>query len=451
MVYYNKNNKKEHNKYKLTKKHNPSELLNSKLHKSKKRLRLNIKSKSYYKKKTENTEKNEIKDTKLRKSANPIYNLEHHMQQGGYKQSKALQRILIKMYRTFNRLQGKYFPKMIIVKTKLYDIEQKKGISKVQRMVNHIIDIEERLHFLNNTTGTSADDMLKYDTSIEDLKGFKKWYGDKWYGKSGRWWRFDITMKGSTKKSEIEKRCRILQDYIRKKLMKEISFDKVKELNKCRKPYWKGGFMERHGKDTLICNINLYRKLEAKFNKYYQKFQTQYLNFIKTMGLTCDQMREYESKMLTTLNPVGSEITLPERFDYSLCNNYETIHLNVIKSFDDLSKKLSNDIDKKKAMNTNKLTEFQKTYNKDISKYINKAKKGSKTQDKLKASIDKNILINKISTDVKNGFDGVFTQFQDYVKSFNQLSDLEITAEFHETHLEALSTRSKLKKLKEMF
>lgn len=38
-----------------------------------------------------------------------------------------------------------------------------------------------------------------------------------------------------------------------------------------------------------------------------------------------------------------------------------------------------------------------------------------------------------------------------FIKSFNQLSDLEITSEFHETHLEALSTRSKLKKLKEMY
>ena len=437
MVYY-KNKNEQNIKKQLTKKQDPNELLNSNFKKTKKRLIINggyknNSNKDNINKATHNIiNRNEINQlvnsiTKIdNDNDNDKHNNKHnnHLQEGGYSKSKALTRILVKSYRTFNRLQYKYFPKMVLIKSKLYDVEEKKGITKIQRMVNHIIDIEERLQFLNTTTGVKETDMLKYNTAAEDLKGFKKWYGSSFLGigSGDKWWQFDITVdrslfsKNRVGKSDLEKRFRKLQDYIRKKLMKEITFDKVKKLTDCRNLR---GYGKRHRKDTLICNINKYRKLEAKFNKYYKKFQTQYINFIKTMGLTCDQMRDYQASLGDFADPIklGNEIKLPERFDFSLCQNYESIHVNVVDSLDKMSDKLNTEYEALKSINETSISK----YNKDKMKYVKKVKNGSNTQDKIKKNQEKHKYVKEVSGEVKSGFDGLFTQFKGYVKEFNNL------------------------------
>ena len=67
---------------------------------------------------------------------------------------------------------------MVLIQSKLYDVEDKKGISKIQRMVNHIIDIEERLHFLNTTTGIKEIDYIIGDPHVTPLDT-KEYFSEK--------------------------------------------------------------------------------------------------------------------------------------------------------------------------------------------------------------------------------------------------------------------------------
>ena len=69
------------------------------------------------------------------------------------------------------------------------------------------------------------------------------------------------------------------------------------------------------------------------------------------MGLTCDQMRDYQASLGDFADPIklGTEIKLPERFDFSLCQNYESIHVNVVDSLDKMSDKLNTEYEALKS------------------------------------------------------------------------------------------------------
>jgi hypothetical protein len=401
MVYYKKKINQNTNKQ------NPSELLNSK--KTKKRLLITGGYKSNSKNEaidintkdtilSNNNHINHINNNHTNSKSNYLYEETDIQEGGGYKKSKELVRILAKSYKTFHKLQDKYFPKMLLIKDELFDPEnKKKGISRIQRMVNHILDIEERLHFFNNPGETKETQLANYDTGIDELKTLKKWY-------KGKWWKFDVTLDrrnifklgiSRINKSELEKRFRKLQDFIRKKLMKNISFDKVSDITNCRK--WH--LVTK--KDSLMCNIKKFRKLERKFNTYYKKFQSQYIEFIKKTNLSCDELTQYKTKLDSLSSSSSSSIALPERFDFTLCNENDNLLNKLNKASETIYTKLKADNEKLKSMNKSSLTNFQKKYDKTIMKSIKKAKKQSKIQKEIEKNQEKMKYITEVSNDIK--------------------------------------------------
>ena len=123
-----------------------------------------------------------------------------------------------------------------------------------------------------------------------------------------------------------------LQNHIRKLLMKEIKFDKVSDLD-CI-----GGYLSRkynkimkkeEKNNSLICYISRYRYLESKFNKYYKKFEIQYTHFNFVMLSKCEDLKDKEKEQSSELKTLGGKsgniLKLPMQYDYSLCQNYESI------------------------------------------------------------------------------------------------------------------------------
>src|SRR6056300_2047943 len=118
-------------------------------------------------------------------------------------------------------------------------------------------------------------------TRIDDIKEIEAIYTKKLGG-----YKHNLNSKD---KLNIDKRARKLQDYLRKKIMKKTTFNKVKDL-KC-------GKYDTDKKNKLICNINSYRKLEAKINKQYKKMHIQFNRFINTLPLKCSQLETFKNTM----------------------------------------------------------------------------------------------------------------------------------------------------------
>jgi hypothetical protein len=435
MGYYKNKNKNKNKNNKKSQKNNVSELLNSQ--KTKKRLVLNSiisgGNKNY--KKKNNNENNENNDIN-RINSNHEQNININIQDGGdLKKSKALEIIMIKTYKYVNILEYKYKPKMDKILTKLYDREERKGISKVHRMINHILDLETRLCHLNKVgLGEPGSlDLGAYPTDASDLKLIIKYYSHwkpwgklqvkemkHWYGK----------LRGDSRATRtMNERIKNLQDYIRKKLMKELNFDP--NIGNCTTKAESFGRVLALGtvnmfgssapgnKDTLLCHINKFRYYESKFNKYYKKYQTQFMNFINTMGMSCAALTSYQAKLKQANSQAYGvlptpTIDVPDRFDYTLCQNFDNIQSTLNSSF---NKRISDQISELESLKSDTVTSI---YNKNKQKYINKAKNNNKIED-LKKKEEKIKNLEEISATIKTEFDGCFTRFTKTAGDYNRI------------------------------
>ena len=282
MVYYNKNNKKKkQNKYVVSRKKNPSELLNSQ--KTKKALILsNIlkggkKNKTQNEIKTQNENSNIILDSKeIKHEANTIDNtientidntLEITQEGGlfGWGQSNASALILKNAAKYAFELE-KIQPKMEYILRQLNDKEGKTGIALIHKMIEHILVLEVKLNAFNKSS--SDPDFTK--TTIKSLKEIYKFYSSKFTDmfslnkifKKGFW---------RSSRTDIPVMINELQDVIRIKLMKEITFNTVNSLIV--------------NNNTTIGLINKFRYFESKYNKYISKFYSEYLEFINTIKM----------------------------------------------------------------------------------------------------------------------------------------------------------------------
>ena len=400
MVYYKTKNKLKN--YKNTKKSNPSELLNSK--QTKKALILN----NIISKHT-GGKKNKINNILLASINNSNSNysnlylnkdikLSNKHYGGNFNQTKALEHIIIKTYKIYNKLAFKYIPKATLLYDKINDVNKSNGIAKIHRMIKHILDLEKKLNFIHVEKKKSSS-FTTQQTFIDDIKLISKWY-TKWFG---------LKAAVSFHISNISKSIRELQDHIREKLMKEISFNNVDDLIACRN--WK---LQKNMKDSFICDISLYRKIESKINKYFKKFQVVYINFIETMDLSCDELSTYKNKINEEefTYKTSKVFKVPDIFDFTICEGYDNIHKNIEETFDNLIKSSQTNLE-----NIAKTTNINK-YNKTRSKYIKSSKTELLKIEKIKTKV-KNY--KEISKTVKDGFTSIFNKFSTIEIDLNKM------------------------------
>ena len=265
-------------------------------------------------------------------------------------------------------------------------------------MIKHILDLEKKLNFIHVEKKKSSS-FKTQQTFIDDIKLISKWY-TKWFG---------LKAAVSFHISNISKSIRELQDHIREKLMKEISFNNVDDLIACRN--WK---LQKNMKDSFICDISLYRKIESKINKYFKKFQVVYINFIETMDLSCDELSTYKNKINEEefTYKTSKVFKVPDIFDFTICEGYDNIHKNIEETFDNLIKSSQTNLE-----NIAKTTNINK-YNKTRSKYIKSSKTELLKIEKIKTKV-KNY--KEISKTVKDGFTSIFNKFSTIEIDLNKM------------------------------
>ena len=432
MVYYKKHNQKKKN---ISKKLNLSELLNTQ--KTKKTLLLHniLKNdgKKQHKKGKNHTVKLKlkVKETKPKDqemtiqtrlpiessplatpatpatpatSATPATPATSAKQQGGeWSTSDAIKKILIKCNKYKNKLEIIYLPKMEKVLNKLNDKENKIGIASIQRMVNHILQLEIILNNFNKLGKTSS----LVESTRESLKPIYNWYRNKW------WKANTIFKEGYTRwskdRNDIPKMINDLQDKIRTRLMAEISFDKVENLSKHDKLF--------KDKNSLFYLIDKYRFVESKYNKYNQKFHIQYLEFINTVKQGCSKLSDYSDKLTKSLeydnkNKNGREQI--ELVDFTLCENYDTIGETLKKNLEDL---------RTTALATYEKLESQSDvdkYNKNGKSYRNSFKMRRKAL-KLKAEKGKADTFQTLSDKATTDFNEIFNVYIGIRNKFNTI------------------------------
>ena len=366
MVYYNKkNNKNNKNKNKVSRKQNPSELLNSK--KTKKALILSNILKGGKKNKQENkvvynnvesiVESNiesnvetNIESNVEVESNSGINNIESNVevesnsginniessnlnenQTGGglfgtkWSNKKAIENILKKCNEYKTKLETIYLPKLKIILNILNDEESLTGIKYIHQMINHILELESKLNHFNKLGQT----VELAQSTRESLKPIYNYYPGGFFERS--------LLKDSKYKNNIPLMINTLQDRIRLKLMNEINFNKVDSLLK-------------FNRNTVIGLLYQYRFIESKYNKYNQKFFVQYLAFINTVKQDCDKLKDYSDKLESTLEYDISKKTGRKQIEFAdltLCENYETVEKSLsetLKTLTDESVKSLGDI-----------------------------------------------------------------------------------------------------------
>ena len=401
MIYYNKNNKnnKNNKKNNITKKFSPSELLNSQ--KTKKAFvrnynggKRNKRNKIDKKYKNYNISKYFSFDDKDESDREGI-------QDGGkYKRSKELNKIIVKTYKIYTKLKDKYFPKLLTVFDILYSEEQTYGITKIQRYVEHILELEQ-YKFNSHKEKQQGNNMALNVTRIDDIKEIEAIYTKTLGG-----YKHKLT---GVDKMNIDKRARKLQDYLRKKMMKKTTFNKVKDL-KC-------GKYDTDKKNKLICNISSYRKIEAKINKQYKKMHIQFNRFINTLPLKCSQLETFKDEM-KKLPSQNNDVKLGDNkslilppFDFTLCDGYEKLNEKISQSAAKSVKLLETE---KLEFESNSLKKKQEGINEKYSNYKTKQNK------KIKKINEKYEKAKALYQSINKDFTAIFKNFRLFVTDIDE-------------------------------
>jgi len=426
MVYYKKNiqqknKKKKQNKYIVSRKINPSELLNSQ--KTKKALILSniLKGGKKNKKQNENENSNIILDSKeIKDEANTIDNTIEITQEGGlfgWGQSDASALILTRTAKYSLKLE-KIQPKMLNILTKLNNKEGKSGIALIHKMVNHILALEVKLN--NYHKIGSKPDFTK--TTLDSLKQIYNFYSKNFTDifslnkifKKGFW---------RSARTDIPLMINELQDVIRIKLMNEISFNDVNNLTEGSKIRIAGKF-RKYNENSFIGLINKFRYVESKYNKYVSKFYSQYLAFIDTIKMECTELESYSEQIKDVLNEYNEGY---HSFSSSSSNNnskerqmVEVADLTLCENYDSINKKLSSSLDK---LTTDSLQTYEKikaenTKYKKNPFYRHKINRRIKELQKQKV---KNEVLLKLTKNVKDKFTTYFNTFKVILNKFNEI------------------------------
>jgi len=355
MIYYN--NKKKNNKYVKTNRNNTSELLNSK--KTKKSLILNYDGGKRNIKK--NNKKKNNYNIKKYFSSNKEEN--NNQQDGGVKDvSYILNNIILKTHKQFKKLKQKHIPDFAKISKKfITNPLNSTGINKINMYINDIITIEKnRIYIFNNKDNKDEN----YNTNIKSIEAMENKYGSL-----GFQYKIPIPIIKLNKNSigGIDKRGVKVQDYIRKKLMEETNFDSEKKLRG-------QNLLGMNKDDSIIRQLNEYRKIEMRINKCYKKIQIQFFLFIETMPLECDELTKYKEDFIPD-DTLKNDLKIPPYFDYTICTGYESIQKKLQERFKTMEDELLSQIDKKQEVKSEILKKLEKNNKKNNNRAYKKIKK----------------------------------------------------------------------------
>ena len=304
---------------------------------------------------------------------------------------------------------------MLEILSKLNDKEGKSGIALIHKMVNHILELEVKLnnyHKLGSNpefTKTMVDSLKQiynfYSKNFSDMFKLNKIF------KKGFW---------RSARNDVPIMINELQDLIRIKLMKEISFDDVNNLTEGSSIRIAGKF-RKYNENSFIGLINKFRYVESKYNKYIAKFYSQYLAFINTIKMDCTELTSYSKKLENLLDnykegyhrdtssDMSKERQMVKVEDLTLCENYSDINQKLSKSLDNLTIESLKTYEKIKAQNTK--------YKKNPF-YRYKVNRRLKELQKQK---EKNEVLLKLTKNVKDKFTTYFDTFKVILNKFNDI------------------------------
>jgi len=396
MIYYDKKKNKKNKKNitninNITKKFSPSELLNSR------------KTKKAFVRNYNAGKRNKIYRNYKKYNISKYFSLEHEsysedIQYGGkYKRTEELNKIIVKTYKIYSKLKNKYFPQLLIVFNTLYNEEQTYGITKIQRYIEHILKLEE-YKFNSHKIKEKENNILINVTRIDDIKEIEEIYNKTIGGYKHKLNAID--------KMNIYKRARQLQDYLRKKIMKKTSFNKVENL-KCSK------FINQ--KNNLICNIDNYRKIESKINREYKRMHLQFNRFINTLPLKCDNLESFKTKMTYNTSQNNSIILENDKplilpmFDFTLCQGYDKLNEKITKNY----------LNSINILETQKLT-FETDALKNKQEKMNNKNTNNNQNNKIKKINEKYQKVKALYESINKDFTAIFTNFRIFVSDIDE-------------------------------
>lgn len=249
------------------------------------------------------------------------------------------QKRLLDVHKYLARVNLDYI-KLFSVMTKLVgegemDKDEKKRISKIQQMINDIIELEKYLH-------SSGDYVPVVLSDFDGSKVLKEMAGKYTAGRKILRRGLSRLFKGDKLGSKRLNQPLIiyyvtkLQDIIRNKIQKLSLFNDTGDLGTA---CGKGTEVKRRalkiavvgfatGEDTenrnkLICPLGKFRKREAKFNKHYMKFKIHYKKFLKL--IQCKEKDKFNLETIDIYSNSTKELNISSMYDKALCDQADLV------------------------------------------------------------------------------------------------------------------------------